>query len=166
MKLVTIAIFLIAASQHCYAAGGRIVGGIEIIVDESPYQASLRSYGAHICGGAIISKEYVITAAHCTFEQTAETLSVRVGSTRNYDGGDIHEVKKIKIHPYYNRATYDFDVSLLQLSKLIKIDDLTKQEISLPVYGELLPEKTPVLVSGWGELKLQVNVIQQNLEVD
>lgn len=45
--------------------GGRIVGGEEIRIEEVPYQASLLYFGYHICGGSIISQDFIITAAHC-----------------------------------------------------------------------------------------------------
>lgn len=46
-------------------AAGRIVGGVEISVEQAPYQISLQYYGFHRCGGAILSCKYVLTAAHC-----------------------------------------------------------------------------------------------------
>lgn len=81
----------------------------------------------------------------------AKLLSVLVGATKNFEGGDVHNVAVAKIHPRYNPITYDYDVALLQLNTSIRIDDYTKQEITLPFFGERLPERTPVLVSGWGE---------------
>lgn len=45
---------------------GRIIGGEETTIDKFPYQVSLMSYGYHICGGSIINKNHVLTAAHCT----------------------------------------------------------------------------------------------------
>jgi trypsin len=45
--------------------GGRVVGGEEIRIEEVPYQASLRYFGYHICGGSIITADFIITAAHC-----------------------------------------------------------------------------------------------------
>lgn len=79
MKLFTfIAIFSIAIFQaFCLRGdrlqskdGGRIVGGEDIRAEEAPYQASLMYFGYHICGGAIISKDYVITAAHCKLSKS------------------------------------------------------------------------------------------------
>ena len=34
-------------------------------IDEFPWQISLRNLGSHICGGSIINRNQVITAAHC-----------------------------------------------------------------------------------------------------
>merc|ERR1712154_591862 len=44
---------------------GRIIGGEEAPPHEFPWQISLRNLGSHICGGSIINKNQVITAAHC-----------------------------------------------------------------------------------------------------
>lgn len=65
----------------------------------------------------------------------------------------IHTVAVIKQHPRFNRISFDFDVSLLQLNRSITINDDTTQEISLPRAGEGIPEKTAVLVSGFGDTR-------------
>lgn len=144
------------------------MGGEAIRIEEAPYQASLQQFGWHICGAAIISRTFVITAAHCrflkssylgnafvpsyvgTFGRLPRTLTVLVGATTNFEGGNVHTVANVKNHPSFNIETLDFDVALLELNKSITINDITKQEISLPLYGEAIPENTPVLVSGWG----------------
>ena len=38
---------------------------IYILSDEFPWQISLKNLGRHICGGSIVNKNQVITAAHC-----------------------------------------------------------------------------------------------------
>ncbi|CRL01593.1 CLUMA_CG014320, isoform A [Clunio marinus] len=147
------AAFSSRVARNQIGVGGKIVGGEEIKIEDVPYQASIQFFGMHICGGAIISKDCVITAAHCTFRVVANQLTVRVGATKNFDGGDVHEVSKIKDHPFFNIETYDYDFSILQLKKSIEIDGVTKKEIRMSMLNEKLNEKTSILISGWGETR-------------
>ncbi|XP_041650202.1 serine protease 38-like [Cheilinus undulatus] len=48
--------------------GRRIVGGTLAAVDKWGWQVSMHWRGRHVCGGAIISPHWIITAAHCFVE--------------------------------------------------------------------------------------------------
>lgn len=43
-----------------------IYGGFETTIENIPWQVSLQRNSRHLCGGAIISSQWVLTAAHCT----------------------------------------------------------------------------------------------------
>merc|ERR550532_3147263 len=64
-----------AATCKCGIKGGanRIVGGIEAKVNEFPWIASLiliidGSETDSMCGGTLISAEWIVTAAHCLYK--------------------------------------------------------------------------------------------------
>lgn len=50
------------------AISPRIIGGDSISIEDAPYQCSLQKVSIHICGCAIIKPDWIITAAHCVFE--------------------------------------------------------------------------------------------------
>lgn len=59
----------------------RIVGGQETGINEFPMMVALadRSISAVKCGGVIIAKRWVMTAAHCLVGQSINNIAVIVG---------------------------------------------------------------------------------------
>ena len=46
----------------------RIVNGQTARAHQYPWQVSIQWNGSHGCGGSIVNKRYIVTAAHCSTE--------------------------------------------------------------------------------------------------
>ncbi|XP_040450436.1 transmembrane protease serine 6 isoform X6 [Falco naumanni] len=64
----------------------RIVGGVNSVEGEWPWQASLQVRGRHICGGTLVADRWVVSAAHC-FQDERVILEVRWPARNPVAGG-------------------------------------------------------------------------------
>jgi trypsin len=128
-----------------------------IPLSEVPYQAQLNildgSSKSFQCGGSIISTNFILSAAHCVTGLTEKNLIVRIGTNYRLLGGEMFRVKKITIHPNYDNSIIDFDFSLLELEKEIKIKTGQKEIIQMPQQDDTVADGSLVFASGWGETK-------------
>merc|ERR1719391_1849508 len=101
--------------------GGRIVGGEDAYYGEFPHQITLLRGGVDgslMCGGSLVSANWVVTAAHCCDGQSASRLGVAVGSHNLYSDDADQEniaVKRIVMHEDYSSWTVENDICLLEL---------------------------------------------------
>ncbi|XP_071451593.1 trypsin delta-like [Hetaerina americana] len=130
---------------------GKIVGGDPANIHDYPYQLVLLREDLFECGASIISRNYAITAAHCTDGATADVLSVRAGSTYVDREGTIHQVTKIHQHPGFNMNILDDDISLLKVNPPFTFGKGV-QPISLPDKNLNVKVGTNADASGWGTL--------------
>lgn len=74
-----------------------IVGGQNAEPNQFPYMASLkrRNTNSHFCAGSIVNEYWVLTAAHCSIDETILTLEVVVGS-HLLNNGKTHRIQTIR----------------------------------------------------------------------
>ncbi|KAG5674718.1 hypothetical protein PVAND_004670 [Polypedilum vanderplanki] len=127
----------------------KIVGGFQISILDASYQGALLYRNSFICGCSIISPKYLLTAAHCVHEYR-NSLTIRVGSSHAYHGGEVYQVEKVIKHPLFSITTLNNDFALLKLKNNITLINGEKEIIKLPRANENIEEGTEVFVSGFG----------------
>ncbi|KAM4771255.1 plasminogen-like [Rhinophrynus dorsalis] len=128
---------------------GKIVGGCEANPFSWPWQISLRTRtGYHFCGGSLIARQWVMTAAHC-LKRSSEPSKYKVylGIHHLYS---VEASKQIRLVEKLFKGPTGADIALLKLkSPALMTDEVLP--ICLPTYGYMVTNTEECYVTGWGE---------------
>ncbi|XP_073915766.1 serine protease 53 isoform X3 [Castor canadensis] len=100
-----------------------------------PWDARLKHQGQLACGGALVSEEVVLTAAHCFIgRQTPEEWSVGLGT-----GPEERGLKQLILHGAYTHPEGGYDVALLLLAQPVTLGP-SLRPLCLPYADHHLPD--------------------------
>ncbi|XP_039760066.1 uncharacterized protein LOC120633784 [Pararge aegeria] len=146
----------------------RVVGGVDAKLGDFPWMALLGYKGKRspttswLCGGSLISRHHVLTAAHCIHNHEDDLYVVRVGEldlaseTEGATPVDVLIKTKIK-HEDYNAKAFTNDIALLVLQNDVQFTDLIKP-ICIPTDNKLRStsfEDYNPFIAGWGDLEFR-----------
>ena len=160
-------------SQFTRGSSSRIVGGIDVDIEDYPWQVSLQLQpqfgGSHMCGGTIINDEWILTAAHCLVISDGSGGHVNLGpqhvrfragfTSMSSDQGTFYYPEEIVVHPDYNPNQYPYDIAVVRLETPINLMEATKAKVNIVTQEDADAGMTNpgemVKVSGWGALWYQ-----------
>ncbi|XP_040896214.1 granzyme B(G,H)-like [Toxotes jaculatrix] len=154
-------LFHVLASLGQNALGSEIINGKKAPENSMLYMASVQTNRQHICGGFLVSEDFVVTAAHC---DDKNPTSVVLGTHNLKEATDDmrYDVMRCK-HPGYVNVSNGNDIMLLKLSRKAQLNTRV-QTIQLPIH-EINPKQNENChVAGWGSTRsygYPVDVLQE-----
>jgi len=135
----------------------RIIGGHEARKGKWPWVVSLQDDGVHMCGGSIINRQWILTAAHC-FKRTRDASKWTVTAGLHDASEDeanvvVRRVVKIFFNGYDELAKVN-DIALLLLDAPFpdETENEDINEICLPEADDHYKAGTTCHLMGWGYL--------------
>ncbi|KAF4522293.1 hypothetical protein B566_EDAN011001 [Ephemera danica] len=148
---------------HAVTWEERIVGGEAAFQGEFPWLVSIKRRGGHFCGGTLVHRRWVVTAAHCLCSGPVQlplsSLTVTVGeydltNREQPQAGNI-AVEHAEMHPDYECQKHVHDIALLRLAREVTWSPRTAWPACLP---GILPRGSEAFrdreatAAGWGWL--------------
>lgn len=144
-----------------------IVGGAPISITSAPWQVLLVDYDPAywsgeigqdylpFCGGSIVNRSWIVTAAHCVDDSTGWPylqVATGVATTVGLAGNSFVDVVEVLVHEQWSPETSENDVALLKLATPLELSGTSRRAIDLPtsVGGSWPSSGTSALITGWG----------------
>ncbi|XP_012868305.1 PREDICTED: chymotrypsinogen B2-like isoform X3 [Dipodomys ordii] len=128
----------------------RVVGGEDAVPGSWPWMVYIQyKDGIYFCGGALISEEWVVTAAHCMVTTDDKVVAGAFNLDPDEEGVQVLDIAEVFPNEnYFISGTYD--IALLKLATPARFTD-TVSAVCLACNEADFPPGTPCVITGWGQ---------------
>ncbi|KAG8504985.1 Chymotrypsinogen 2 [Galemys pyrenaicus] len=129
----------------------RIINGTSAHPGAWPWHVTLQTTTGFIfCGGSLINRNWVITAAHCNVT-TSDWAVVGLQDRRFHENRiEILDIAQVFTHPKFNLTSLYSDIALLKLATPAHFSDYVSP-VLLPSAGDDFRPQTWCTIIGWGD---------------
>ncbi|XP_066915924.1 chymotrypsinogen A-like [Clytia hemisphaerica] len=170
VRIVLLVVFLVIASDiQGRVQEKRIIHGTEAKPGAWPWVVLLqiKSQGkTSNCGGTILSKTWIMTAAHC-FKSKPAASDILVAGAQNIK---VHEesqqritAKRYVVNPGYNPPAKEADIALIELSTPLKFNKRVEQA-RIQAKDEYPSLEKTCFIAGWGRTSVDPIVRPDTLQ--
>lgn len=115
----------------------KIIGSRVLKIEEAPYHVALFRNNYFICAGSIVSRDWIVTAAHCV--NGGGSFGIRFGTTDCRKGGQIRHITTVVINRRFKIRSLDNDIAMLQVNKpFLQVYYRSAYPLSFPNFLETL----------------------------
>ncbi|MFD2473302.1 S1 family peptidase [Amycolatopsis silviterrae] len=147
--IAAIVLFAVTLTTSTAGAAPAVIGGEKASLEQHPYAVYLvDSHGTQFCGGVIISRTAVATAAHCPADVPASEISVIAGrEDKRTQDGVVRAVSAAWQHPDFQDPHQGSDIAVLTVR-----GSLPYHPADLARDPNRYPAGTNATVLGWGRI--------------
>uniref|UniRef100_A0A182K9Z7 Peptidase S1 domain-containing protein n=1 Tax=Anopheles christyi TaxID=43041 RepID=A0A182K9Z7_9DIPT len=163
LGLITVAAALPSHRNSPSSSSTRIAGGDDAADGQFPFQVALINEGLVYCGGTVVNRRWILTAAACITGKALSDVQLFVGSADRLTGGRNVTAERFVIHPGFNSQTYANDVALVRLAESLAFTG-NQQLQPIQLATEFFETATNATVSGWGRFAISNNQLPTRLQ--
>ncbi|CAB0031429.1 unnamed protein product, partial [Trichogramma brassicae] len=146
-------------SSHCQDFSPRILGGQDAEPNQAPWMAAIVRFGTDVfCGGALITRKHILTAAHCVSPYKTKQISVMLGTP---DQQDVWWNGKLELH-WAKKLDYSSDhykekspgMGMITLKKEVTLSETIR---TIPLAVTKTPANVWAVLTGYGYQQREEN---------